>query len=240
MKMRLIAFVALTYAAAACTSQPSPPAPATQTAPAAPAAATPPAGGGLAGTAEQQAKQAALEKSTPQLKVTEEVLTLSIPGQTIGEAVGVAKNAAGNLFVFTPHRQDGAGQGQRGVDAVRVRPEPEVREGVGPEQLRRRRSRTRCASTRTDNVWMVDEGSNMIVKYRPDGSVAMVLGRKEEPLDWLERFVEEGEHLEGTPPARPGVFNRPTDVTWDTEGNIFVSDGYNNSRVAKFTRTAPG
>jgi DNA-binding beta-propeller fold protein YncE len=83
---------------------------------------------------------------------------------------------------------------------------------------------------------MVDEGSNMVVKYRPDASVAMTLGRKEEPLDWLERFVEEGNKLEGTPPARPGVFNRPTDVAWDTQGNIFISDGYNNSRVAKFDK----
>ena len=86
------------------------------------------------------------------------------------------------------------------------------------------------------NVWMVDEGSNMIVKYRPDASVAMVLGRKEEPLDWLEKFAEEGDHLEATPPARNGVFNRPTDVTWDNDGNIFVTDGYNNSRLAKFTK----
>ena len=32
------------------------------------------------------------------------------------------------------------------------------------------------------------------------------------------------------------MFNRPTDVTWDTEGNIFVADGYNNSRVAKMSK----
>src|SRR5204862_4220142 len=37
-----------------------------------------PAGGGLFGTAEQQAKQAAIEKSTPQLKVTEEILRLIV------------------------------------------------------------------------------------------------------------------------------------------------------------------
>ena len=31
-------------------------------------------------------------------------------------------------------------------------------------------------------------------------------------------------------------FGRPTDVTWDPQGNIFVSDGYVNSRVVKFDK----
>ena len=48
-----------------------------------------------------QAKQAELEKNTPQLKVTEETLRLNVPGQTIGETVGVAKNSQGHLFVFS-------------------------------------------------------------------------------------------------------------------------------------------
>jgi hypothetical protein len=61
----------------------------------------------------------------------------------------------------------------------------------------------------------------------------MVLGRKPEAIDYLEEFVEQGHTEQQTPAARNGVFNRPTDVTWDTQGNIFVSDGYNNARVAK-------
>src|SRR5437773_869401 len=33
-----------------------------------------------------------------------------------------------------------------------------------------------------DNVWIVDEGSNMVVNFNPDGRVAMVLGRRPESV----------------------------------------------------------
>jgi len=66
------------------------------------------------------AKQEALEKSTARLQATEEVLSLPVPNHTIGEAVGVAKNSKGHLFVFT-----------RSGNAVRIRPDVEVRQAVG-------------------------------------------------------------------------------------------------------------
>ena len=63
----LVAAVTLAFGMAACAPQET-----TLTAAAAqPAAAQAPAGGGLAGNAEQQAKHAALEKATPKLTVTE-------------------------------------------------------------------------------------------------------------------------------------------------------------------------
>ena len=44
----------------------------------------------------------------------------------------------------------------------------------------------------------------------------------------------------GGPPPGSGAegenFNRPTDVAWDSNGNIYVADGYGNSRVAKYDR----
>jgi hypothetical protein len=239
MKTRIIVSLALAVGIAACAQQQPEPAGEGSAAPASPAGAAAPAGrgggGGLAGSAEQQAKQAELEKNAPKLNVTEEVLKLSIPGQTIGEAVGVAKNSRGHLFVLSRTGKTATVKGSAASLLFEFDPSLKFVKEWGPNNYAAAFAHT-VRVDKEDNVWMVDEGSNMIVKYRPDGSVAMVLGRKEEPLDWLEKFVEEGEHLEGTPDARPGVFNRPTDVTWDQNGNIFVSDGYNNSRLAKFDK----
>jgi DNA-binding beta-propeller fold protein YncE len=86
---------------------------------------------------------------------------------------------------------------------------------------------------KNDNLWAIDKGSDMIIKFDPQGRVAMVFGRKKEASD------EGGPWTRVNPPRPPadGQFRQPTDVTWDTEGNIFISDGYINSRVAKFDKT---
>src|SRR5215471_5763132 len=69
-----------------------------------------------------------------------------------------------------------------------------------------------------DNIWTADVGSHMVLKLSPEGKVLLALGRMRIPGDDV------------------GHFNQPTDVAWDSDGNVYVTDGYGNSRVLKFDR----
>ncbi|HWE72911.1 MAG TPA: peptidyl-alpha-hydroxyglycine alpha-amidating lyase family protein [Stellaceae bacterium] len=86
---------------------------------------------------------------------------------------------------------------------------------------------------RRDNIWAVDKGSNMVVKFRPNGLVDMVFGRKMEASD------EDTGPLKHPNPPLPAVdnqFRQPTDVAFDSKDNAYISDGYINSRVAKIDK----
>jgi len=84
-----------------------------------------------------------------------------------------------------------------------------------------------------DNIWAVDKGSDMIVKFNQAGRVTMTFGRRRESADEDTRAWE---HVDPPRPAADGLFRQPTDVAWDSEGNIYISDGYINSRVAKYDK----
>jgi DNA-binding beta-propeller fold protein YncE len=84
-----------------------------------------------------------------------------------------------------------------------------------------------------DNMWVVDKGTNMIMRFNPEGHVTMVFGRKEEAAD-EHRYPSLGGPER--PPQIDNYFNQPTDVAWDKDGNSYISDGYVNSRIAKIDK----
>ena len=84
-----------------------------------------------------------------------------------------------------------------------------------------------------DNIWAIDKGSDMVIKFNPAGRVAWssAAGRNRpttKPRPW--------EHVDPPLPHVDGLFRQPTDVAWDSDGNIYITDGYINSRVAKYDR----
>jgi hypothetical protein len=183
-----------------------------------------------------RAAQLAIEAGSPGLAVTEEILPLRIPGHTLGETEGVTRNKAGHLFVYS---RTGWGGSSRGGTAARLFEFDQNNKYV-KEWLPDSYGASFAHAVRVDaqqNVWVVDEGSNTVQKVDPTGMVKMVLGRKPESIDWWEEFVERGgKDTNIHPNGAMGTFNRPTDVAWDSSGNIFVSDGYVNSRVVKISR----
>src|SRR5579871_1138249 len=144
------------------------------------------------------------------------------PGENLGESVAVATNSKGHIFVY--HRtapttklwefdQNGnflkeIGKGYYGFEfAHSVRVDAE------------------------DNIWTVDEGTNVITKFSPDGKVLMVLGRRPPAVAGVLAYP-----VGPNKPAEKYIFCRPTDVGWDPQGNIFISDGYCNNRVVKYDK----
>lgn len=145
------------------------------------------------------------------------------PGIYMGEAVGVATNSKGHVFVFVrsgetrlfEFDQNGTfvkelGHGSYGMafaHAVRV--------------------------DKDDNVWAVDEGTNIITKFSPEGKILMVLGKRPDPLEQLSLMPGGGQYSGAN---KPYSFHRETDIGWDAQGNIFVTDGYGDSRVVKYDK----
>jgi DNA-binding beta-propeller fold protein YncE len=180
---------------------------------------------------------ATAQKEAPEIRFDSVPEALKLPaGLYLGEVGGVATNSRGDVFVYTrtghptitigtarPFAHDGSRLFEFDRNGKFVRE-------IGKDSY----GFMFAAQVRvdpSDNIWVVDQMTNMVMKFDPQGRVAMLLGRKAEAVNVPARPA--GGEGAGQP---TDLFNRPTDVAWDAAGDIFVADGLGNARIAKFDK----
>jgi sugar lactone lactonase YvrE len=161
-------------------------------------------------------------QNVPEIPMTVAPDFLKLPPDLyLGEAMGVATNSKGHVFVYTRSANtrlfefDAAGNYLREIGAGSYGFEFAHSVRVDPQ----------------DNIWVVDEGTNLVIKFNPAGRIVMVLGHRPEEIAGAVATTNAP-----APPAQKYTFCRPTDVAWDPQGNIFISDGYCNNRVVKYDK----
>jgi hypothetical protein len=168
-----------------------------------------------------------------------------------GEIGGVAVNSKGSIFVFSRGNSTGPAYMATAAQLLEFdRTGKFVRE-IG-KNLYAWSYAHAVRIDKQDNIWVVDKGSDMVIKFNPEGRVEWVFGRKGEASHYQQPpdtavslsalLARAGVAVNPPTPNNPrnpvpvhrdGYFNQPTDVAWDSQGNAYITDGYINSRVAK-------
>lgn len=139
--------------------------------------------------------------------------------QRLGQVSGVAVDSIGDVFVF--HR------------AGRVWREPFPSTAIDGDTVLHLDGRTGALVASwghrsfwmphglrvdsRDNIWVTDLGRHQVIKFARDGAVLLALGTR------------------GVAGCDATHFSRPTDVAVLPDGSFYVSDGYGNSRIARFS-----
>jgi DNA-binding beta-propeller fold protein YncE len=153
------------------------------------------------------------------------------PDLYLGEVSGVALNSKGHIFIFSRGNTTGPAYGATASQLLEFGPDGKYIREIGKNLYAWSFAHV-VRVDKNDNIWAIDKGSDMIIKFTPDGRVSMLFGRKKEASDDPQPW----KHVNPPLAAINGQFRQPTDVTWDPAGDIFISDGYINARVAKFDK----
>jgi DNA-binding beta-propeller fold protein YncE len=83
---------------------------------------------------------------------------------------------------------------------------------------------------RQENIYLPVMNSHVVLKYSPSGNLLMTLGTWDQPSDtgWSGNYSDPVKQA-------AGPFHRPTDVAISPAGDLYISDGYGNARVHRFT-----
>ncbi len=130
-----------------------------------------PAPGGLT-RAQERAKAKA--QNVPEIPYEAVPGFIKMPkGLYLGEGIGVATNSKGHVFVYTRSQDTRLFEFDQNGNFLK-----EIGEGLYGFQFAHA-----VRVDKEDNIWAVDEGTNMVIKFSPQGRVLMVLGRRPESVE---------------------------------------------------------
>ncbi len=137
------------------------------------------------------------------------------PGMNFGEVPGVAVNSKGHVFVFTrSNSAGGPAYGPAAAQLLEFGPKGEFLREIGKGLYAWSEAHS-VRIDKDDNIWAIDKGSDMVIRFNQAGRVTMVF---RPPV----RILRRGSQTLGARrllPLRPvdGLFRQPTDVAWDSE-----------------------
>lgn len=142
-------------------------------------------------------------------------------GESLGSVSGVGVDSHGNVFVF--HRANRMYPTSDILELTPItRPTVDVFNGQTGVLINRWGDNLfsmphGLTIDDHDNVWLTDIALQQVYKFSPDGHLLLTLGER------------------GVAGDDSAHFNRPTAVAVSKDGSFYVSDGYRNSRVMKFS-----
>src|SRR5438105_15468786 len=104
------------------------------------------------------------------------------PDLYLGEATGVAVNSKGHIFVFSRGNTTGPAYGAAAAQLLEFDRDGKFLREIGHNLYAWSYAHTVKVDPQ-DNIWVTDKGSDVVVKFTPQGQVSMVFGRKQEASD---------------------------------------------------------
>ena len=128
-------------------------------------------------------------------------------GWKLGRVSAVATDGAGNVYVF--HR------GKKADPLIVFDAKGKYLRSWGKDLFANPHG---IRFDREGNLWAIDNGLHQVMKFTPDGKLLFTLGVK------------------GRAGGNDKTFNRPTDIAFARTGEFYITDGYGNARVVKYSR----